>query len=567
MSDKVCIPTVSQWKEHSVMNAIVIEHLLNRIADLGIRHVFGVAGDYAFPIEDAVCAREDMVWVGSCNELNAAYSADGYARINGIAALSTTFGVGELSALNGVAGAYAEHLPIIHIVGMPSSSVMGSDKLVHHTLGNGNFLAFFNAAKDFTCARAILTPENCIEAVEDALQIMASQKRPIYFGVPSDYAGLPIKASIPKQGQTPQSDPRLLDQAVALITDRLIKSDHSCVLPGILTARFGCQERVQVFLDRTNLPHATMFADKGIIRESSPSFLGLYYGHLLNEAVADFVEGSDVILGIGMQQTDFNTGAFTAKLPQDRLISIMPDYVIAGDTRIDNVLMRDVLDRLIALADTLPRNEPVLPARTVPQPDDADHITSATLYSSLQNLFRPGDIVSAETGNASMGLAQIKLPENVVYHNQTLWGSIGWATPAAFGMSMAALSQRVILVTGEGSHQLTAQELSQFARFERNPVVILINNDGYLIERLLCKDGENYYNDLAQWRYELLPAALGCENWEVRSVSTPRELERALKACNDDTSRGHFIEVRMKRYDAAPVAMALHTAVGTLYSA
>ncbi len=549
------------------MNATVIEHLLNRIADLGVRHVFGVAGDYAFPIEDAVCAREDMTWVGSCNELNAAYSADGYARVNGIAALSTTFGVGELSALNGVAGSYAEHLPIIHIVGMPSSSVLGSDKLVHHTLGNGNFLAFFNAAKDFTCDRAVLTPENCIDAVEKALQTLVSQKRPIYFGIPSDYAGASIGSSIPKPRQAPQSNPKSLDKAVGLITERLMESDHSCVLPGILSARFGSKESVQLFLDRTGLPHATMFADKGMVRESSLSYLGLYYGHLLNEAVADFVEGSDVILGIGMQQTDFNTGAFTAKLPQDRLINIMPDHVTVGDTRIHDVLMHDVLERLIAIADTLPRNERVLPVRAVPQPDHADHITSAIFYSSLQAFLRPGDIVSAETGNASMGLAQIQLPENVAYHNQTLWGSIGWATPAAFGMSMAAPTQRVVLVTGEGSHQLTAQEVSQFARFERNPVVILINNDGYLIERLLCKDGETYYNDLAQWRYDLLPAALGCENWGVSSVSTPEELEQALKACNDETSRGHFIEVRMKRYDAAPVAMALHKAVGTLYSA
>lgn len=105
------------------MNKTVIEHVLARLNEIGINDIFGVAGDYAFPIEDAVCESNNMRWIGNCNELNASYAADGYARIKGAAALSTTFGVGELSALNGIAGSYAEHLPIFHLVGMPASGV------------------------------------------------------------------------------------------------------------------------------------------------------------------------------------------------------------------------------------------------------------------------------------------------------------------------------------------------------------------------------------------------------------------------------------------------------------
>jgi TPP-dependent 2-oxoacid decarboxylase len=64
-----------------------------------------------------------LKWLGACNELNAAYAADGYARIKGKpAALVTTYAVGELSAMNGVGGAYAEHAGMIHIVGMTARS-------------------------------------------------------------------------------------------------------------------------------------------------------------------------------------------------------------------------------------------------------------------------------------------------------------------------------------------------------------------------------------------------------------------------------------------------------------
>jgi indolepyruvate decarboxylase len=108
------------------MSKTVIEHVLSRLRELGIKDVFGVAGDFAFPIDDAVSVNKDMRWIGSCNELNAAYSADGYARIHGMAALRTTYGVGELSAINGVGGACAENLPIFHLVGMPASRTQSS---------------------------------------------------------------------------------------------------------------------------------------------------------------------------------------------------------------------------------------------------------------------------------------------------------------------------------------------------------------------------------------------------------------------------------------------------------
>src|ERR1700743_2905949 len=102
------------------MAKTVIQHVLGRLHDLGITDVFGVPGDYSFPVNDAICNSHDMRWIGCTNELNAAYAADGYARIRGFGAVCTTYGVGELSALNGIAGAYAEHLPLFHLVGSPN---------------------------------------------------------------------------------------------------------------------------------------------------------------------------------------------------------------------------------------------------------------------------------------------------------------------------------------------------------------------------------------------------------------------------------------------------------------
>lgn len=85
-------------------------------------------------------------WRGNPNELIASYAADGYARINGAAAFVSTFGPGELSAYCGVAGQYAEYVPVVHIVGYPSVSAMKAGAIMHHTLGDGTFEYVHDAA-------------------------------------------------------------------------------------------------------------------------------------------------------------------------------------------------------------------------------------------------------------------------------------------------------------------------------------------------------------------------------------------------------------------------------------
>ncbi|MEQ4673212.1 thiamine pyrophosphate-binding protein [Providencia vermicola] len=548
------------------MNLTVIEYVLNRLQEIGINDVFGVAGDYAFPIEDAVCENKSMRWIGNCNELNASYAADGYARIKGAAALSTTFGVGELSALNGIAGAYAEHLPIFHLVGMPASGVQKNHRLVHHTLGNGDFNVFYQMSQHLSCAHAILTPENCITETERLISTALQERRPVYLGFPSDYAIMPVIADKNADMPTiPKSNSESLSAAVSAILEKLNSSTQACFVPGILTARLGLAQQVQTLIDKTGLPYTTMFMDKAVLSESNPTYIGLYNGHLMNPKVADFVESCDCLIGIGAVLTDFNSGSFTAKINSENRINILSDRVIVGSAVYPQVYMNDVLDQLNQLVPTL--NHKVIQAEGLGTPllNEQDKITAEYLYPRLESLFREDDIIFAETGTASMGLGFALLPKNTQFHNQTLWGSIGWATPAAFGAAIAEPNRRIILVTGEGSHQLTAQEISQFARFNLKPIIFVLNNDGYLIERLLCKDPEAYYNDLPQWNYVQLPHALGCEDWYCQRVSSCYELDAAINTAQS-SDHAAYIEVVMDRYASSELAKKLGESVSSLYS-
>lgn len=548
------------------MNKTVIEYVLARLYEIGIHDVFGVAGDYAFPIEDAVCESNNMRWIGNCNELNASYAADGYARVKGVAALSTTFGVGELSALNGIAGAYAEHLPIFHLVGMPASGVQKNHRLVHHTLGNGDFDVFYQMSQHLSCAHAILTPENCIAETERLITTALQESRPVYLGFPSDYAIMPIKPDEKTETITMhKSHSESLSATVMAIIDKLTSSSQACIIPGIITARLGLADNVLAIVNKTGLPYATMFMDKSVLSETHPNYMGIYNGKLMNPNVREFVENCDCVLGIGAVLTDFNSGSFTATIKPENCINILSDHVKIGSAIYPNVLMKDVLQKLQELAPTLNHIGVKASGLGAPLPGENGQITAPYLYPRLEKMFREDDIIIVETGTASMGLGFALLPENAQFHNQTLWGSIGWATPAAFGAAIAAPQRRIILVTGEGSHQLTAQEISQFARFDLKPIIFVLNNDGYLIERLLCKDPEAYYNNLPQWNYTLLPAALGCQDWYCQRVTHCEELNSAILQA-EQSANAAYIEVVMDRYAASELAEKLGKSVASLYS-
>lgn len=548
------------------MNKTVVEYMLNRLYNLGISDVFGVAGDYAFPIEDTICNSNHLRWIGNCNELNAAYAADGYARIKGMAALSTTFGVGELSAINAIAGSYAENLPIFHLVGMPASGVQKSKRLVHHTLGNGDFDIFYQLAQRLACAHVILTPENCITEMERLIATALKERRPVYIGLPSDYAVMPvIENTLVTTPKKPISDKEILEKVVSLIIDKLTQSNNICVLPGILSARLGLSDNVQAFIDKTGLPYATMFMDKSILSESNTQYIGMYDGQLMTPDVREFVENSEYVLGIGAMMTDFNTGSFTANIKPKQFINIMPEYVEIDSVIYSSIYMEDIL---FELTKRLPnKTYHQIKAKGLEDAilSDNGEITAQYLYPRLEKFFKPNDIIIAETGTSSMGLGFALLPEGAQFHNQTLWGSIGWATPASFGAALAAPNKRVILITGEGSHQLTVQEISQFVRFGLKPIILILNNDGYLIERLLCDYPEAYYNDLAQWNYHQLPKAFGAKDWHCEKVTTIDELNKALEVA-ESTDSASYIEIVTERYEASELAKKLKESKSSLYS-
>jgi indolepyruvate decarboxylase len=542
----------------------VIDYIVQRIADEGVQHCFGVPGDYAFPVGDAVDSNPNIKWIGCSNELNAAYAADGYARVRGAAMLSTTYAVGELSAINGVMGAKAERSLVFHVVGMPSVQNQRLRKTMHHTFGDGDFLNFINISAQAACTHAVINPDNCVIEMERVIGEARRNNQPAYIVVPSDYAQAPVTPADVRP-LTLESNEKSLKKAVTAIEERLTKAKSVVVLPAFTISRLGLQKEARAAIEALGCPFATTSMEKCIIDESHPQFAGMYSGVLSPKETKEIVEGAEVLIDLGgISLNDETTTGFTTRLDPARFISIGLNDVRIGGEVFGNVRIAGVLAALAKLKSGTPRYKST-PADNPPiNGKPSDKITMEALYPRYAKFIQSGDNVVLESGSSSFGIPPLTLPDDVKVQIQMLWGSIGWATGAAFGIALANPKRKTILVTGEGSHQLTANEIGNMGRFGANPIILCLNNDGYMVERALEPNPDWSYNDLAKWRYAELPHALGCTDWFTARVETLGELDAALKAARESKS-GAYIEVIGGRMDLPKGLAFAHTRLKELY--
>src|SRR5439155_1896428 len=257
----------------------VIDYIVQRIADEGVEHCFGVPGDYAFPVGDAVDRNPNIKWIGCSNELNASYAADGYARARGAAMLSTTYAVGELSAINGVMGAKAERSLVFHVVGMPSYQNQRLRKTIHHTFGDGDFGNFIGISAQAACCHAVIHPDNCMIEMERVIAEARRHNQPAYIVVPSDYALAPVTLSEVRPA-TLTSNEGSVERAVAAIAERLRRATSVVALPAFTLSRLRLQQEARQAIEALGCPFATTSMEKCLIDESHPQFAGMYAGAL-----------------------------------------------------------------------------------------------------------------------------------------------------------------------------------------------------------------------------------------------------------------------------------------------
>ena len=536
------------------------DFLLRRLHEVGLSHMFGVAGDFNLEFLEQLESFHGLEWVGCCNELNAAYAADGYARTRGLSCLVTTYGVGELSALCGIAGAFSEHLPIISIVGSPPLSEVERRNLLHHTAGDGDFDNMIACGRQFSVAQARLSAQNAVTEIDRCLRACIIQKQPVYLQLPSDIVYLRIKTPVAPIRTSFESDPEMLKEFAKAAKQRIDTSSSVAILVDADVARYGQIEKVKNLASRLGAPIAVMGTAKGVVDETDPAYLGVYAGSFSSPETKLAIESADCLIQLSVRFIDSTTGSFTEQIRPERSIKID-----AWDSHVDiddfqGLYMGDALESLLAV--TAEREAPKRRKRCDPPSLAVPlKLSQAWFWQRMATFLRPDDIVIAENGTSLSGVTAMSLPAGAQVIYQALWGAIGYSLPATFGSLMAAPGRRHVLFIGDGSFQLTVQELSSILRHHLTPIIFLINNDGYTIERLILGE-KSSYNDIQPWKYSSLCDIFAAgARFDSRCVSSVEQLEIALEAAGAAKSC-FFIEVMMDRMDAPDSLRKL----GTVYA-
>ncbi|OAP56450.1 hypothetical protein AYL99_09629 [Fonsecaea erecta] len=545
------------------------KYLWTRIRKLGVGHVMGVPGDMNLELLDYIKEVPGLSWVGNANELNSAYAADGYARVKGVpGVLVTTHGVGELSAINGVAGAYTEQVPVIHIVGATPMANQKKRAMIHHNLGrNPDHRVYADISARVRCHVAYLDDaDTAPELIDATIQECLNQWLPVYIYVPLDYVHVLVKEPKSKLEANATQSATMNEKASSLILDSLRKSTERVVLVDVLATRYGALDLLRPLVDVLNCPIYCTPMGKGAIDETHPRYVGIYSGGTSAPGIQEAVESSDCALHLGPLLADSNTGGFSTKIAESRLILIEAYQSVVFGEVLQGTHIKAVLEEILKLAtsQTLPQvDPPVLPEKSSTDDPLDPAITQSWLWRSFGKFLRPNDLLIVEAGTAQFGMPDATFPANVRYITQVYYGCIGYSVGCCAGAGLAQreiesekgtaeAAGRLILVVGDGSIQLSVQEIGTMIKTGLTPIIILLNNDGYTIERAIHKPTEAYH-DIAQWRWQSMLEFFGADNATASTsiIKTQAELEYKM-ASSDVTAptQIQLLELRMGKFDA-----------------
>lgn len=523
------------------------QYLIRRLLDYGVKHIFGVPGDYVLtfysmleqsPLEVVGCTREDC----------AGFAADAYARINGLGAVCVTYCVGGLSVCNAVAGAFAEKSPVVLISGSPGLSERTKDPLLHHKVRD--FRTQIEVFEKLCVAGSELSdPMLAFREIDRVLDAAVRFKRPVYLELPRDMVKHVPPHVQPTRRPAAVSDAQALAESVEETCERLNRCSRPAILAGVEMHRFGLQDKLVTLAEQLHIPVAATMLGKSVFAETHPLYIGLYEGAIGHEAVTRFVEDSDCLLLLGAFMTDLNLGIYTANLDASRCVYATSEQLRIRHHHYHNVALADFIDALIQRSPSPPRRAIPPELRRQLQPFEMranDPLTVERLIQRLNEALEDDTIIIADPGDALFASTELVVHGRTEFISPAYYTSMGFAVPAAVGAMCARPGQQVVVLVGDGAFQMTGMELSTIVRHGFAPIVIVLDNRGYGTERKL-HPGEWKYNDIHPWHYAQLPAVLGGgTGYEVR---TEKDFDTALRRAWADRKQMSLIHVHVAKTD------------------
>jgi indolepyruvate decarboxylase len=534
------------------------EYLIQRLYAYGVRHVFGIPGDYVLGLYHQL-SKSKLRLINTCDEQGAGFAADAYARVRGLGAVCVTYCVGGLKLANTTAEAFAEKSPVVVISGAPGMKEREKNPLLHHKVRE--FDTQKKVFEQLTIASTVLSdPQTAFQEIDRVLHAALRFKRPVYIELPRDLVTVP---GIPHHKAAEiheRSDFRSLREALTEAEQMINAARQPVILADVEVHRFGLQDQLLKLARKTNIPVAATVLGKSVIGEHHPFYLGIYEGAMGRDDVRQYVESSDCVIMLGAFLTDINLGIYTARLDPARSIYATSEKLSIRYHTYEEVRFKDFIGGLVRLRlrrrrlGKIPRPPQIIPHSALPTPHPLKAITVKHLFERLNAFLSDSTVVVADVGDALFGAADLFIRERTEFISPAYYTSMGFAVPASVGAQLADPKLRPLVLVGDGAFQMTGMELTTVARYHLNPVVVLLNNRGYGTERHM-QDGP--YNDVWPWQYHRLPEILGAGRGFV--VETEQELDRALDEAERWTKSFCLLEVRLAPLDRSPALDRLAT--------
>ena len=518
------------------MTYTVGSYLARRLQQIGLKHHFAVAGDFNLVLLDQLLTVKELEQVYCCNELNCGYSAEGYARACGAAAAVVTFSVGGLSAINAIGGAYAENLPVILISGAPNSNDRATEHLVHHTLATHDWSYQLEIAEKLTCAAVSITSAaDAPHHIDYAIRTALRERKPAYIDIACNIAAAPCAAPGPISAVIANvaSDPETLQAVIATAAAFLEGKQKPILLIGSKLRAAGAEKQAIELAEALGCAVTVMAAAKSFFPENHPQFAGIYWGEVSSPGAREIFDWADSVVCLGTIFNDYSTVGWTAMPSGAGVLAADQHRVYLDGHDFGRVHLRDFLSGLASKVQKRPatmieyqRIRSDLHSQQPAKPDAK--LKRTEIFRQVQSLLTADTTVLAETGDSWFNGMALKLPGGARFEIEMQWGSIGWAVPATFGYAVGSPGRRIIALIGDGSFQLTAQEVAQMIRRKLPVIIFLINNHGYTIE-VEIHDGP--YNNIKNWDYAGLVQAFNAEDGHGRGLRATNggELEKAIK--------------------------------------
>jgi indolepyruvate decarboxylase len=528
------------------------EYLIQQLYAHGVRHVFGIPGDYVLGFYDQLF-RSKLKVINTCDEQGAGFAADAYARLRGLGAVCVTYCVGGLKVANTTAEAFAEKSPVVVISGAPGMKEREKNPLLHHKVRE--FDTQKKVFEQLTVASTVLSdPQTAFQEIDRVLHAALRYKRPVYIELPRDTVNARGVAHHRPAPLRAKSDPEVLKAALTEAVTMINAARQPVVLADVEIHRFGLQSQLLKLITKTNIPVAATILGKTVIGEHHPNYIGVYEGAMCREEVRRYVETSDCVIMLGAFMTDMNLGIFTARLDPARTISATSEKLSIRYHQYEDAQFPDFLAGLLRapLRRRATRKTPHPPRARDFHTVAGRKLTTLRLFARLNAFLNDSMGVVCDVGDVLFGAVDLYLRGRTGFLGPAYYTSMGFAVPASIGAQFGNPRLRPLVLVGDGAFQMTGMELSTSVRYGLNPIVVVFNNRGYGTERPMA-DGE--YNDVATWHFHRLPEVFGAGR--SFRVSTEDELDAALVKAAALSKELVLIEAMLDPWDHSPALRRL----------